>query len=109
MPEKVEATQYYPSDLAEYLDLGEIIEMRVEDNGRGTKVLRIISRPKVQSRPREALEFKTVSPKRLKGGSSRTQEPRETKPTGPKKGIIGGALTAMFGDDYRNQKPPWMD
>ena len=109
MPDKVIATQYYPSDLSHFLNIGEIVDMKVADNGRGVKVLRIVSKPLEED---EDTEYQTVraSSKKLPAKTVRKELPeRSSKPSGPKKGIIGGALTAMFGDDYRDQKPPWMD
>jgi hypothetical protein len=109
MPDKVEATQYYPSDLSHLLNIGEIIEMHVTDNGRGTQVLRIVSKPIRELARHEELEYRTVKPKQVSGGTKRPSGERASKPTGPKKGILGTALSTVFGDDYRDQKPPWMD
>jgi hypothetical protein len=109
MPEKVIATQYYPSDLSHFLNIGEIVDMKVSDNGRGVKVLRIVSKPLDED---EDAEYRTVraSSRKLPSKPARKELPeRVSKPSGPKKGIIGGALTTVFGDDYRNQRPPWMD
>ena len=81
MPEKVIAVQYYPSDLSHYLNLGEIIEMHVTDNGRGTQVLRITSRPKDED---EDTEYQTVraSSKKLPAKTIRKELPeRSSKQT----------------------------
>ena len=109
MPEKVIATQYYPSDLSHFLKIGEILDMKVEDNGRGVKVLRIVSKPTDDEF--DEPEYQTVrASKKLPAKQSRRELPERASKSDskPKRGIIGGALTAMFGDDYRNQKPPWM-
>lgn len=102
MTEKI---QIYASDLSKILNIGEIVDMHVTTSDSGWQILRI------EAMNVKTEEFKTLAlPGKVSGtkkdpAKKSARQPRE--PSGPKRGILGGALSTVFGDDYRNQKPPW--
>lgn len=104
MTEKI---QIKSADLASILNIGEIVDMYVVPEGN-RQVLRI----EYMNVKHE--EYKTLElPAKTRASSRKQPKPRkEPAPRrerqGQNRGILGGALSTVFGDDYRNQKPEWM-
>jgi len=92
MPEEIIKTQYYPSDLSNMLDLGEILSMYVCDDGRGHDVLRIMSNPK------PAEEFRTVKASPKKKHAARKPAARRQMPSADAPGTVSDPCTRDPGE-----------
>ena len=108
MSDNLDRIQYTTSQLAQLLGVDEIIDMRVAEVG-GRKVLQVVSRSQDEetfrpARIEDAGKY-LPAPKKRRPAS---REP-DDRPRGPKKGLLTGALDAVFGEDRkRDPPPPWM-
>ncbi|MCK9570283.1 hypothetical protein M0R72_15160 [Candidatus Pacearchaeota archaeon] len=103
--------QYYTSDLARYLDIGEIADMHVITTDSGAQVLRITCVEK------EADEYETVkttkraqTAKPVKPPARKQQNsPRHSSPPNENPAGLGGKIMDGLGKVWANKNPPdWM-
>ena len=105
-----EKTQYYPSDLARLLGLGQIVDMHIADDGWGRQVLRITSKPASDL----GQEYRTVkaksggraSSKSRPGYSGGKSKPKTLKENIQENGLVPGLIGATLG--HNREKPQFM-